>query len=185
MLIRPLISALLLSGLTAFPAAAADAVTACDLAQRPAAYIGRMVQVRSVVDIGFEHFGFSPTDCFKAQIQHIWLEYGRGPKRRPTTWCCGDMVPRDPLPVKQDAAFKNFHRLLTATRKDKGCYEHDCYRYRVTATLHGRFDAAKSEPCPSGQGLCCPAAFGHIGLQCARLVIQAVSDIEAQSAPPR
>jgi hypothetical protein len=153
--------------------------TVCDIARSPEQFNGKMVRVRSRVGIAFEDFEFPVSDCDRSIIEGIWLEYGHGPKRQPTTWCCGDMIPRDPLAVIENADFRKFHRYLTAQRRTSDCYEGECYIYDVTATLIGRFDFAHTEPCRDNKGVCCSAGFGHFGMFCGRLVIRSVSDVEA------
>jgi hypothetical protein len=123
-----------------------------------------------MVQIAFEDFELSAETCEGGKIDGIWLEYGRGPKKQPTIWCCGDLTPRDPLVLVQDNEFRRFHRLLTA-KKRAG---------RITATLAGRFDSVETEPCPGdSKARCCGFGnFGHFGMACGRLVIQRVSDVE-------
>jgi hypothetical protein len=106
-------------------------VTLCDLVRSPTAFNGKLISVRAPVQIAFENFGLSVSNCAEAKVVFIWLEYGRGPNKQPTTWCCGDMVPRDPLTLTQGSEFHRFHRLLTAEKRATGC--HDCYLYHVTA----------------------------------------------------
>lgn len=162
-----------------------SAVSICDLVSRSQEFSGKLVTVRGRLEIAFEHFGLSSTQCAGRQVDHIWLEYGSGPKRQPATWCCGDMIPRDPLRVNQNADSRRFHRLLTAQARKKGCYEGECYLYEVTATLSGRFDAVPSEPCPNGRSRCCYGGFGHFGAFCTRLVIASVSDVTYRDVSAR
>ena len=149
--------------------------TVCDVVKSPASFSGKMITLRSPIQISFENFAISASGCAEAKIDYLWLEYGRGPKRQPTTWCCGDMVPRDSLVLVQNAEFHRFHHYITAAKKAEGCY--DCYLYHVTATLTGRFDAVEPQP----HALC---GFGHLGAACGRLVISAVSDIAADPIDP-
>jgi hypothetical protein len=153
--------------------------TICEIARSPEQFNGKMVRVRNRVGIAFEDFELPVSGCDRSIIEGIWLEYGRGPKRQPTTWCCGDMIPRDPLALIDNADFRKFHGYLTAQRRTSDCYEGECYLYDVTATLIGRFDFAPTEPCRDNKGICCGAGFGHFGMFCGRLVIQSVSDVEA------
>lgn len=154
----------------------------CELVKSPRAFNGQLVSIRAPVLIAFENFELSVAGCADRSLDYIWLEYGSGPKRQPTTWCCGDMVPRDALPLTQDAEFRRFHRFLTAARKAKGCY--DCYLYHVTATIDGRFDAVETQPCPGdAESRCCAAGFGHLGKACARIVIRDVSSVVATPMP--
>lgn len=137
--------------------------TVCEVLGSPALFTGKIVTLRGSIQIGFENFGLSASDCPEKKIDSLWLEYGRGPKRQPTTWCCGDMIPRDRLVLVQNSEFRRFHHYITAAKKGS-------YLYRVTATLTGRVDAGGS------------CGFGHLGAACARLVIGAVSEVVAERA---
>ncbi len=156
-------------------AAEAKAVSACAIAKDPEHLNGNMVTVHDRVSIAFENFELPASKCSEHKIDGIWLEYGRGPRRQPTTCCCGNMIPRDRLRLVENSAFREFHRALTAQRK--GCHVGNCYTNTVTATITGRLDAAKLQTCPDGKVACCNDAFGHFGLYCARLVIQKVSSV--------
>src|SRR5437763_4462 len=70
--------------------------TLCELAQTSDRFNGKIVAVRGPVQIAFEDFSFSVAECGSRKVDGIWLEYGRGPKHQPTTWCCGDLTPSDP-----------------------------------------------------------------------------------------
>ncbi|HWC99983.1 MAG TPA: hypothetical protein VG456_24655 [Candidatus Sulfopaludibacter sp.] len=155
--------------------------TLCELASAPERFNGRIVAVRGPIQIAFENFTFSLSECESRKVDDVWLEYGRGPKQQPTTWCCGDMVPRDTLILVQDKEFRRFHRYLTDEKKERDCY--NCYGFKVTATLTGRFEAVDTQPCPGdGKGHCCEfgGGFGHFGASCARLVIQRVTGVVAK-----
>jgi hypothetical protein len=169
----------------AFGQANADApikTTVCELAKEPSSYKGKIVTVRGRVLIDFEDFELSTDSCDGRNIGRLWLEYGNGPKRQPTTWCCGDMTPRDPLRLIQNSDFRKFHRLLTAQRSEAGCYESDCYLYEVTASITGRVDSISTKPCRDGNRRCCAEpGFGHLGVFCSRLVIQSLSDVVAKA----
>jgi hypothetical protein len=154
-------------------------VTICEVTREPTRFDHKIVTIRSSILIGFESFQIDAAKCDGRLIDSVWLEYGRGPKRQPTTWCCGDMAPRDSLRLVQNSEFRRFHSLLTAQYRIPGCYEGQCYRYRVTASLTGRFDATKTHICPDGRSHCCENGFGHFGLSCGRLVILSVSDVAA------
>jgi hypothetical protein len=80
--------------------------------------------------------------CPQKVADGIWLEYGKGPKTQPTTWCCGDLRPGDQLGPIQDFAFRKFDSYLRAVRKGKPLYA-------VTATLSGRFDTVPTMTCPA------------------------------------
>jgi len=152
-------------------------VGVCDVVKEPDRFNSKMITVRGRVSIAFERFELSAAHCASQESDGIWLEYGKGPKTQPTTWCCGDLTPMDSLALTQNQDFRNFDRLLTAQRRVKGCYEWQCYVYDVTATITGRLDAVTPKPDGNGNGVC--SGFGHFGLYCARLVIQKVSDVVA------
>jgi hypothetical protein len=154
--------------------------TVCEILGHPIAYNGKIVRVRATVDIEFEHSAFSAKECKRAEgYEWIWLEYGSGPKWQPTTWCCGDLTPRDKLNLFQDKTFRLFHRYITAQVKKKGPCEYGCPRYEVTATLTGRLDVLEPKRFPNGSMGCFGDGFGHFGSSCARLVLQSVSDVVA------
>ncbi|MGO9240750.1 MAG: hypothetical protein ACLQBJ_08060 [Bryobacteraceae bacterium] len=156
--------------------------TPCEMVKTPERFNGKIISVRGRVLIAFEDFRLDTSHCDGSRVENVWLEYGRGPKHQPTTWCCGDMVPRDPLRVVQNDDFKKFHRYLKAQSNAKGCHEGECYLYEVAATITGRLDTAPTGPCPHGVHQCCPkGGFGHFGMSCGRLVIQSVSDVVAKS----
>lgn len=160
-------SAILIVALATGFASAGEKVTdatVCQIASHPLDYAGKLVRVRGRILIAFEQFELSSSECKLSIPEMIWLEYGRGPKRQPTIWCCGDLASRDPIAVVQDANFKKFDRYLTAKTK-----------YEVTATLTGRLDTAASA---DGLGRC--GGFGHLGIACSRLVIQSVADVVAK-----
>jgi hypothetical protein len=120
-------------------------ITLRGLTAHPVENNGKLVRTSGRVFIEFERFEL----C--AESNCIWLEYGSGPKTQPTTWCCGDLTPRDPLKLIQDSQFRRFDRSLRSQES-------------LSATMTGRFDACESGPC-----------FGHMGMSSkARLVIQSV-----------
>jgi hypothetical protein len=90
------------------------------------------------------------------------------------------MTPRDTLKLVEDREFRKFNGYLAEQMKNG--------RFEITATLTGRFDAAKTTPCRDPESRCCPiGGYGHFGLSCARFVIQSVSAVVAtpknQSVP--
>ena len=155
--------------------------TVCELMKEPERFNGQIVRVRGRVRIAFEDFRLDTAQCDGKHGEGVWLEYGKGPKRQPTTWCCGDMIPRDPLRLMEDSNFKAFHRFLTAQSRRKGCYEGQCYLYEVTATLTGRFDSVETVTCSNGKSECPKhGGFGHFGSFTSRIVIESVSDVDAK-----
>lgn len=59
--------------------------TVCEVLSSPALFNGKVITVRAPVQIAFEDFRLSAPDCTDKKIDYLWLEYGRGPKRQPTT----------------------------------------------------------------------------------------------------
>ena len=94
--------------------------TICGLVKSPEGYNHEIIAVRARINIAFENFTLSPSDCGDGKFDAVWLEYGKGPKSQPTIWCCGDMVPRDSLVLVQNAEFHRFHQYLTAEKRTKG-----------------------------------------------------------------
>src|SRR6266404_6871741 len=110
-------NAILIVALACRIASAGDSVTdaaVCQIASHPLDYAGKLVRVRGRILIAFEQFELSSSECKPSIPDIIWLEYGRGPKRQPTIWCCGDLASHDSLGVVQDASFKKFDRYLSA-----------------------------------------------------------------------
>jgi hypothetical protein len=70
--------------------------TVCEIAKDPQQFQAKLVTVRDRVRIAFEDFELSTTGCSGPVIDGVWLEYGKGPRRQPAIWCCGDLTPRDP-----------------------------------------------------------------------------------------
>ena len=176
--IQTVIAAVVLLPIVAFGQMKSDEpikTTVCEIVKSPALFNGKIVTVRAPIEIAFERFGLSASHCAEQKIDDVALEYGSGPRKQPTIWCCGDMVPRDPLVLVQNKDFRRFHHYLTAEKKAKRCY--DCYLYHVTATLTGRFDAVEPQP-----GALC--GFGHMGAACGRLVIRSVADVVADPVDP-
>src|SRR5690242_322960 len=87
---------------------AIENVGVCEIVKHAHEYNGKTVTLRGLVSIGFENFRLSASGCDPAGIYGIWLEYGKGPKRQPTTWCCGDMTLRDRLQLVENAEFRRF-----------------------------------------------------------------------------
>jgi len=152
---------------------ATDNVDVCEVLQHPQNFNGKMISIRTRIRIAFEDFKVDVPSCPKKVIDEIWLEYGKGPKTQPTTWCCGDLTPRDPLVLIQDSAFRKFDSYLRAVRKGKPLYT-------VSATVSGRFDTVPTATCPDGFHQCPrDGGFGHLGAFASRLVIHSVSQVSA------
>jgi hypothetical protein len=110
-------------GITATRLNAADTnVDVCEVLQHPESFSGKMISIRTRIRIEFEDFEVDTPSCQKKVMGEIWLEYGKGPKTQPTTWCCGDLTPRDQLDLIQNSTFRIFDRYLRAVRKGKHLY---------------------------------------------------------------
>ena len=80
--------------------------TVCDVVKSPESFSGKIITLRSPVKIASESFGLPISECAAAKFEFPTLEYGRGPKRQPAIWCCGDLTPRDRLKLIQNEEFK-------------------------------------------------------------------------------
>jgi len=157
----------------------------CELVADPSSFNGAVVTVRAKVHVAFEDFELPAKAC-EGKIDGVWLEYGRGPKKQPAIWCCGDTTPRETgITLDQNAEFKRFHHYVTARFRGKSCYQGECPAYDVTATLTGRFDAVQTAICRDGKSQCPQqGGFGHLGQFPARIVIQSISDVSAVPISP-
>lgn len=164
-------------------------VSPCLLESDPGAYHHKLVRVRSRINFGFENFTLSGRDCENTEeFSNVWIEFG-GDVGAQTIYCCGDhsRAPQTELeidgyviPLEKNQELSKFLRLLNAAREKAPnggpCY--DCYYYRVTASLVGRFFAGgwpnkkQSTPLPE-------AGYGHLGC-CSLLAIEKVSDVSAE-----
>lgn len=154
-------------------------LTPCQILENPEAFNGKMIRVRGGVSVSFENFTLDTSHCKPDKNDWriwIWLEYGSGPEKHPTIWCCGNIDPRkDEIAVVQNQDFRKFYEYVGAMNTKSGCG--DCYRYDVTATLTGRLDYGERELTnPDGQKVML-GRFGHMGMSELRLVIQSVSDL--------
>jgi hypothetical protein len=81
----------------------------------------------------------------------------------------------------QNEDFRSFDLHLTEAKRTEDCRGRECFLYDVTATLTGALDATKTQIGPDGNSHICPAGgWGHLGIACARLVIQSVSNVDAK-----
>jgi hypothetical protein len=172
----PILFLLLSLGIADTELGAADNVDVCEVLQHPLSFNGKMISIRTRIRIAFEVFAVEIPSCPHKVADEIWLEYGKGPKTQPTTWCCGDLTPRDQLGLIQDSAFRKFDSYLRAVREGKPLYA-------VSATVSGRFDTVPTTTCPDGVTQCPrDGGFGHFGLFASRLIIHSVSQVSAVKA---
>jgi hypothetical protein len=142
----------------------------CELARRPLAFAGSVLSVRGTVQVGFEWFVLDTSPCTDRKLDYVWLEYGRGPKRQPTTWCCGDIHPQQGPGVVQNREFRKFDRYLRV-RSGRGQTK------SASATVRGFFEAVTAPSCEGSERCCPPGGFGHLGIACARLIIESLEQV--------
>lgn len=137
------------------------AATTCDLALFPEQYDKKVVRVSGTVSLAFEDFSLHDDSGCRS---NVWLTFG-GRGGTPTIYCCGiaDQTRPDDLviesikiPLVTDATYHSFYGHLTAQvgRFPSGAPCYDCYRFRIRATLTGRF-FRKSGPYEG---------YGHFGM---------------------
>jgi len=162
--------------------------TPCEVKANPLVYDERVITVRSAVTIGFEDSSFDVT-CAGSDLESVWVTFA-GDVEMPVIYCCGDHSRKQGeslsinginLKLTKDAEFKKYINLLFAVRKKAPtgveCFW-DCFQYRVTATLTGRFFAEKNEKNLEG-GLKYINGYGHFGLS-SLFVIERVTDVTAE-----
>src|SRR5262249_12662089 len=168
-------------------AESAAQITPCELIRNPGAYDRAVVTVRAAVKIGFED-SLLIANCGKSDRTSVWVTFG-GDVEAPIVFCCGDhsrkpgsvvTVDDQEVGLQKDAEFEKYFRLLTSVLKETPsgipCF-YDCYQYRVTATLTGRFFAGEKTKTDDGNDLY--YGYGHIGC-CSLFVIQKVEDVKAE-----
>lgn len=162
-------------------------VSVCQLLKSPRSFDKKRVVVHGSVSLAFEDFTLRSPDC--PEEIGIWLLYG-GDAETPTIYCCGNhertpgvniRVEGITIPLVRDAVLNDFHRRLTANRhySADGASCHDCYFYKLSATLVGRFFAGY----PDSESLM--PGYGHLGC-CRLLAIEQVQRFEAKrtEVPP-
>ncbi len=162
-------------------------VSACALADHPAAYNHKLVRVESRVTLGFEDFSLYPVDCPDKRFA-IWLDFG-GDVEAPTIYCCGSHA-REPnsrllvegfvIPLVKDSSLESLLRHLQGSRETNPngdpCYDQECKLFEVTSTLVGRFFAGELlRKDRDGEVY---GGYGHLGC-CSLLAIQQVLGVEA------
>jgi len=152
-------------------------VPACELARSPKDFDGKLVRVRSTVNVHFEDLTLGVANC--DSNQHIWLAFGgdvpgivastaNDNYRKPGTKIEVNGVSYE---IEKDDSFRRFYALIAARHGDKP-------EYKVTATLIGVFLAGEETKAATGRVTY--SGYGHLGC-CALLVITRVSQVE--SAP--
>jgi hypothetical protein len=153
-------------------------VSVCELAKQPKSFDGKIIRVRSALNVFFEDFSLGYEDC--GTDQGIWLAFGgdvpgvvdstvNDNLRKPGVDLRVNEVAYE---VKKDENFRKLYALIAARRGDKP-------EYRVTATLTGAFLAGVEGKRPNGNTYF--SGYGHLGC-CSLLIITQVAEVE--SAPP-
>lgn len=142
-------------------------VSACQLADNPAAYNHKLIEVTGFVSHGFEDFGLFDPTC--ASFPYVWLEYG-GKAKSGTMYCCGVTADRSRLrdlvvegirvPLVKNKEFEEFDNLIHLSPSSV-----------VHATVVGRFFSGKETKGAFGRG------YGHMGC-CSLLAIQQVISVD-------
>jgi len=153
-------------------------VSACELAKNPGSFDKKMIRVRAGLSVHFEDFSLRTPDC--AGQNGVWLAFG-GDVPGIVTSMANDNVRKPgtditvegvPYGIKKDENFRRLYALIAA-----GGEEHP--KYRVTATLTGRFFAGLEQKLPDNKTYY--GGYGHLGC-CSLFVIMEVSGVE--SNPP-
>src|SRR5882762_5057962 len=130
------------------------AVTPCDLMSNPEPFDGKEVVVTAPVSYGFENFSLGlPEGSTCKNVASIWVQPG-GDVGSPAVFCCGshEGTPGKNIKINgievvlvQDETYDGFMKRLTMSRprSQSGDFCNDCNYYDVSATLRGRFFAAK------------------------------------------
>jgi hypothetical protein len=153
-------------------------VSACELAKQPKSFDGKIIRVRSELNVFFEDFSLGYKDC--GADHGIWLAFGGDVPGVVASTVNDDL--RKPgvdlrvngvaYEVKKDENFRKLYALIAARRGDKP-------EYRVTATLTGAFLAGVEGKRPNGNTYF--SGYGHLGC-CSLLIITQVAAVE--SVPP-
>jgi len=141
----------------------------CEVLVNPGMFDGRMVQFRATVNSGFEVFAVE--DPENPACGRIWLSYGGGgPTASVSFGLSTPRVQRPPIVLHRDRHFRRFRKMLDAEvyPRTRNVTCASCPRYRVSAVMMGRLDAAGT-----GRG------FGHMNAYSARLALQRVRAVQA------
>ncbi len=154
------------------PATGQTALTVCDVLAHPSRFRGKLVKLRGKISLNFENFTLS--DVSASCHEGIWLDY---PEDVPEVG-----KGTGSIRLIQNAELKKFKEVVSARSPDAPghtCNLGPCQRYKVVATIAGRFDyknakcATKKNESPFGCG------YGNMGTWNARLIIGSVSDVSA------
>ncbi len=152
-----------------------ERVTLCDLANDPAKYNHREIEISGFVSHAFEDFTLFEPRCESPELM-VWLEYG-GLYGSGTTYCCNDpsQTRRAPLEVEgirttllQDGEFRRFDSIIQRHPDTL-----------IRATLRGRYFSGEKEKLPGGTVW---RGYGHFGMA-SLLVIEKVVKVASQDLP--
>jgi hypothetical protein len=162
-------------------------VTPCDLMSNPEPFDGKEVVVTALVSYGFENFSLGmPEGSTCKSVASIWVQPG-GDVGTPAVFCCGShegtpgkniKVNGVEVSLSHDEKYDSFMKRLTMSRPRSlsGGFCNDCNYYDVTATLRGRFFAAKLIHNVFYGDMY--TGYGHMGC-CSLFVIEQVEDYTA------
>jgi hypothetical protein len=155
----------------------------CELLMQPAAFDGKLVQIRGEVHLAFEDFSFHDPACADAWPE-IWLEYAHGAEPTPYAPFNNPALPPK-VSETDDSSMKQFRKAIAQKRvmRPDGthCWDRECDFFRVTATITGHFLAIKSY-LPTAGGGRIPNGYGHLGC-CHLLIIEKISSVDAVPTP--
>lgn len=166
----------------------AESVSICTLAENPARYNHKVVEVQGIVRLEFEGQHLTDNRCPKVDYS-IWIVFG-GDVSDPEISCCGshDREPGQtikvegiPIPMEKDQTFQRLLADAKAYRIRQDFKEDSRARYpgpfyTVTATIVGGFFSGK--PWHRGDGKVFYQGYGHMGC-CSLLAIQKVLSIDS------
>ena len=177
-------------------AAAPVNVSVCDVVKNPAAFDGKIVQIKGTVISAFDEFAIKDSTDPNCGFQEnaIWLSYPQGTKAKSGPAALVTVQPahnfagaykaptRTPVTLQRDKPFKQFDSLLSQTHQKGSNMCLGCARYTVTATFVGRLDGisdATLKRDKSGK-IVSFGGFGNMNSYPARLVLQSVSDVTSK-----
>ncbi|MGC9224011.1 MAG: hypothetical protein ACP5E2_08795 [Terracidiphilus sp.] len=177
-------------------AAAPVNVNVCDVVKNPAAFDGKIVQIKGTVIEAFDEFAIEDSTEPNCGFQEnaIWLSYPQGTKAKSGPAALVTVQPahnfagsykaptRTPVTLQKDKTFKQFDSLLSQTHQKGANMCLGCTRYEVTATFVGRLDGVSDATLKrdSSGKIVGFGGFGNMNAYPARLVLQSVSDVTSK-----
>jgi hypothetical protein len=171
-------------------------VNVCDVVKTPAAFDGKIVQIKGTVIAAFDEFAIEDSTEPNCGFQEnaIWLSYPQGTKAKSGPAALVTVQPahnfagsykapaRTPVTLQRDKTFKQFDALLSQGHQKGANMCLGCTRYQVTATFVGRLDGVSDATLKrdnSGK-IVGFGGFGNMNGYPARLVLQSVSDVTSK-----